>query len=118
MSNRLYVGNLPYSAVDASLVDHFSQAGTVVEAKVVNDRETGRSRGFGFVEMGSDEEAHKAIESATMRTPCVKAARLSLHLGIELYLKLENLQHTNAFKARGALNKLLTLTEEQKEKGV
>ncbi|MBL4804818.1 MAG: threonine ammonia-lyase [Alphaproteobacteria bacterium] len=64
------------------------------------------------------QEAHKAIESATMRTPCVKAARLSLHLGIELYLKLENLQHTNAFKARGALNKLLTLTEEQKEKGV
>lgn len=62
MSNRLYVGNLPYSAVDASLIDHFSQAGTVVDAKIVNDRETGRSRGFGFVEMGSAEEAQKAIE--------------------------------------------------------
>ena len=62
MSNRLYVGNLPYSAVDASLIDHFSQAGTVVDAKIINDRETGRSRGFGFVEMGSDEEAQKAIE--------------------------------------------------------
>lgn len=64
------------------------------------------------------QEAHKKIEYATMRTPCVKAARLSLHMGIELYLKLENLQHTNAFKARGALNKLLTLTEDQKKNGV
>jgi len=62
MSNRLYVGNLPFSAVDAQLVDHFSPAGTVVDAKIVNDRETGRSRGFGFVEMSSEEEAQKAIE--------------------------------------------------------
>jgi RNA recognition motif-containing protein len=62
MSNRLYVGNLPYSAADESLIDHFSQAGSVVDAKIVNDRETGRSRGFGFVEMGSSEEAQKAIE--------------------------------------------------------
>jgi len=62
MSNRLYVGNLPYSVVDSNLIDHFSQAGSVVDAKVVNDRETGRSRGFGFVEMGSAEEAQKAIE--------------------------------------------------------
>jgi len=64
------------------------------------------------------KRAHAAIEYATMRTPCVKAPRLSLHLGINLYLKLENLQHTNAFKARGALNKLLTLTEEQRKNGV
>ena len=62
--------------------------------------------------------AYDAISDATMRTPCVKAARLSLHLGIDLYLKLENLQHTNAFKARGALNKLLTLSDEQKKNGV
>lgn len=64
------------------------------------------------------QKAYKAIESATMRTPCVKAARLSLHMGIDIYLKLENLQHTNAFKARGALNKLLTLNEEQRKNGV
>ena len=64
------------------------------------------------------KKAHEAIEYATMRTPCVKAARLSLHLGIDLYLKLENLQHTNAFKARGALNKLLTLNDEQRKNGV
>lgn len=62
--------------------------------------------------------AHEAIQDAIIRTPTVKAARLSVHLGINLFLKLENLQHTNAFKARGALNKLLTLTEEQRKNGV
>ncbi|MEQ9695581.1 threonine ammonia-lyase [Shimia sp. SDUM112013] len=61
---------------------------------------------------------YDAIRDATIRTPMVKATRLSLHLGIELYLKLENLQHTNAFKARGALAKLLTLSDDEKENGV
>ncbi len=64
------------------------------------------------------QKAHEAIKSATLRTPTVKASRLSVHLGIPLYLKLENLQHTNAFKGRGALNKLLTLSDDQKKKGV
>ena len=63
-------------------------------------------------------QTYAAIKPATMRTPTVHAARLSLHLGIDLYLKLENLQHTNAFKARGALAKLLTLTDEQRRAGV
>ena len=63
-------------------------------------------------------KTYEAIKSATMRTPTVHAARLSLHLGIDLYLKLENLQHTNAFKARGALAKLLTLTDAQRKAGV
>lgn len=62
--------------------------------------------------------AHEAIKDSTIRTPTVRAARLSVHLGLDLYMKLENLQHTNAFKGRGALNKLLTLTDEQKNKGV
>ena len=62
--------------------------------------------------------AHEKIKDATLRTPTVKAARLSVKLGFDIYLKLENLQHTNAFKGRGALNKLLRLTDEQKEKGV
>jgi len=62
--------------------------------------------------------AREAIKDATLHTPLVRAARLSVHLGIDLYLKLENLQHTNAFKARGALNKLLTLTEAQRKAGV
>lgn len=63
-------------------------------------------------------KAREAIGDAVIRTPTVRATRLSLHLGIDLYLKLENLQHTSAFKARGALNKLLTLTQEQRKKGV
>ncbi|MGH1456591.1 MAG: threonine ammonia-lyase [Alphaproteobacteria bacterium] len=63
-------------------------------------------------------KAREAIQDAVIRTPTIKATRLSIHLGIDLYLKLENLQHTSAFKARGALNKLLTLTEEQRKKGV
>lgn len=63
-------------------------------------------------------KTYEAIKPATMRTPTVHAARLSLHLGIDLYLKLENLQHTNAFKARGALAKLLTLTDAQRGAGV
>ncbi|MEM8804395.1 MAG: pyridoxal-phosphate dependent enzyme, partial [Pseudomonadota bacterium] len=64
------------------------------------------------------EAAHHAIADATLRTPTVMAHRLSSILGVELYLKLENLQHTNAFKARGALNKLLSLTPEERACGV
>jgi len=64
------------------------------------------------------QKTYAAIKPATMRTPTVHAARLSLMLGFDLYLKLENLQHTNAFKARGALAKLLTLTEAEKQAGV
>ncbi len=64
------------------------------------------------------KETYAAIAPATMRTPTVHAARLSLQLGFDLYLKLENLQHTNAFKARGALAKLLTLSEEERKAGV
>jgi len=64
------------------------------------------------------KNAQEKIKDATIRTPIVRAARLSVHLGIDLYLKLENLQYTNAFKARGALNKLLTLSDEQRKNGV
>ncbi len=62
MNNRLYVGNLAYSVRDESLLEHFSQYGTVNSAKVMMERDTGRSKGFGFVEMGSDAEAQKAID--------------------------------------------------------
>ncbi|MBG78337.1 MAG: threonine ammonia-lyase [Alphaproteobacteria bacterium] len=64
------------------------------------------------------QKAYELIKSNTIRTPTVKAARLSAHLGIDLYMKLENIQYTNAFKARGALNKLLTLNEEERKNGV
>jgi RNA recognition motif-containing protein len=61
VGNKLYVGNLAYSVRDDSLLQAFSQFGTVSSAKVMMDRETGRSKGFGFVEMGSDAEAQSAI---------------------------------------------------------
>ncbi|MFG0245845.1 MAG: RNA recognition motif domain-containing protein [Phycisphaerales bacterium JB052] len=59
---NLYVGNLPYSMNDQELNDLFSEVGEVQSARVMNDRETGRSRGFGFVEMKNEEEGHAAIE--------------------------------------------------------
>ncbi|TSC83311.1 MAG: RNA-binding protein [Parcubacteria group bacterium Gr01-1014_19] len=62
MAKKLYVGNLPYSANDESLKETFSAAGSVESANVIMDRMTGRSRGFGFVEMSTDEDAQKAIE--------------------------------------------------------
>ncbi|MBE0548129.1 MAG: RNA-binding protein, partial [Rubrivivax sp.] len=61
MGNKLYVGNLAYSVRDDSLQQAFGQFGTVTSAKVMMDRETGRSKGFGFVEMGSDAEAQAAV---------------------------------------------------------
>jgi RNA recognition motif-containing protein len=61
MSRKLYVGNLPFTTDETQLQDLFAQAGTVDTVSVVRDRETGRARGFAFVEMGSDEEAQKAI---------------------------------------------------------
>jgi len=61
MGNKLYVGNLAYSVRDESLQESFSQFGSVTSAKVMMDRETGRSKGFGFVEMASDAEAQAAI---------------------------------------------------------
>ena len=62
MATKLYVGNLDYSTTDEQLGEIFAQAGTVVSAKVITDRYSGRSKGFGFVEMGSEKEAKKAIE--------------------------------------------------------
>ena len=63
MGNKLYVGNLPYSFRDDDLLQAFSQHGTVTSAKVMMERDTGRSKGFGFVEMGSDAEAQTAINA-------------------------------------------------------
>jgi cold-inducible RNA-binding protein len=62
MATKLYVGNLPFQTTSDDLRDHFAQAGNVESAQVVEDRMTGRSRGFGFVEMTSPEEAAAAIE--------------------------------------------------------
>jgi len=62
MAKKLYVGGLSYDTTENGLREHFSQAGTVESAAVITDKMTGRSKGFGFVEMSSDEEAEAAIE--------------------------------------------------------
>ena len=62
MGNKIYVGNLPFSATNDSLNEMFSKFGTVTSAKIVMDRDTNRSKGFGFVEMSSDSEAASAID--------------------------------------------------------
>jgi RNA recognition motif-containing protein len=62
MSTKLFVGSLPYSTNDEELAEAFKSVGTVVSAKVIFDRDTQRSKGFGFVEMSSDEEAQSAVK--------------------------------------------------------
>jgi len=61
MGKRLFVGNLPFSATDESLMQMFQQAGQVESARIITDRDTGRNKGFGFVEMSTDQEAADAI---------------------------------------------------------
>ena len=63
MNNKLFVGSLPFRLSEQELADHFAQAGQVLSAKIILDRATGRSKGFGFVEMSTPEEAEKAISS-------------------------------------------------------
>jgi len=62
MAKKLYVGSLPYNTTEDALKDAFSQAGTVESATIIIDKMSGRSKGFGFVEMSTDDEAEKAIE--------------------------------------------------------
>jgi RNA recognition motif-containing protein len=62
MGNKLYVGNIPFSATNESLTDAFSECGTVQSARIIMDRDSGRSKGFGFVEMSTVQEAQASIE--------------------------------------------------------
>jgi RNA recognition motif-containing protein len=68
MNKKLYVGNLPYTFDDQTLQSEFSQFGQVESARVITDRETGRSKGFGFVEMSSEDEANSAIDKMNGQT--------------------------------------------------
>jgi len=68
MAKKLYVGSLSFDTTDAKLRELFEQAGTVESATIITDRGTGRSKGFGFVEMSTDEEAKKAIETLNGQT--------------------------------------------------
>ena len=62
MGRKLYVGNLPFSVTEQDLSDKFAAYGTVKSVKLITDRDTGRTRGFGFIEMASDADAHAAID--------------------------------------------------------
>lgn len=80
MGNKLYVGGISYGTTEAGLKQEFERAGEVKSAKIITDRDTGRSKGFGFVEMGTDEEAQEAIlnfngQSLDGRTLTVNEAR-------------------------------------------
>ena len=77
MGRRLYVGNLSYNTTELELRDIFAEIGTVADAKVVTDRETGRPRGFAFVEMSSDQEAKQAIEQLNGREVGGRAINVS-----------------------------------------
>lgn len=61
MTNKLFIGSLDYSTTDSQLEEHFAQAGKVLSAKVIMDRETGQGKGFGFIEMSTEEEAKTAM---------------------------------------------------------
>jgi RNA recognition motif-containing protein len=61
MGKKLYIGNLPFSATEDELTKSFAEFGTVASVKIITDRDTGRSKGFAFVEMGTDEEANEAM---------------------------------------------------------
>lgn len=63
MGKKLYVGNISFNATEETLTEYFSGAGTVDSVRIITDRDTGRSKGFGFIEMSSDDEAASAIES-------------------------------------------------------
>ncbi len=63
MGSKLYVGNLPFSITEQALKDLFAAHGSVASARIITDRDTGRSKGFGFVEMGSDDEAQASIDT-------------------------------------------------------
>ena len=84
MGKKLYVGNLAYSMDDAALEQLFAPHGTVQSAQVIMDRDTGRSKGFGFVEMGSDQEAQAAIAAKATTDSSLDVIRGSSLIGFRL----------------------------------
>lgn len=78
MNNKLYVSNLPFSLNDSGLGQLFNEIGSVVSAKIITDRDTGRSKGFGFVEMSNDDEAEQAIAKVNGKEINGRAIRVAL----------------------------------------
>lgn len=78
MNNKLYVGQLSFSVSSEQLGDFFASAGEVISSRVITDRDSGRSKGFGFVEMSSDEEAQKAISELNGKELLGRAINVSI----------------------------------------
>ncbi len=78
MQNKLYVGNLPFSATESSMREFFAAAGTITSATVIVDRETNRSKGFGFVEMSTEAEATNAVNNFNGKELDGRALKVSL----------------------------------------
>lgn len=78
MNNKLFIGSIAWQTTEDALKDFFSQAGSVVSATIITDRMSGRSKGFGFVEMSNDEEAQKAIEMLNNKELDGRAIRISI----------------------------------------
>jgi RNA recognition motif-containing protein len=89
MGNKLYVGGLPYSVTEGQLQDIFAAHGTVESAKVIADKFTGQSRGFGFVEMGSGGEAQKAIQALNFEGEPSRSTRPSRWKGAMVAVEIE-----------------------------
>lgn len=77
MGKKLYIGNLPFSATEQDLSQSFAECGTVESVKIITDRDTGRSKGFAFVEMSSEDEANKVIDSFNGATMDGRAMNIS-----------------------------------------
>ena len=93
MGNKLYVGNLPYSVRDGDLEQAFGQFGAVTSAKVMMERDTGRSKGFGFVEMGSDAEAQAAQQPIEIEFPVAHAGRVRVAQEVVTAIDVEGAAH-------------------------
>ena len=78
MNSKLYVGNLPFKTTEEDLTELFSGHGQVVSSKIITDRDTGRSKGFAFVEMGSEDEAHTAIENLDGKDFMTRALKVNI----------------------------------------
>ena len=101
MENRLYVGNLPYSATEDELRSLFEQAGTVVSVVVIKDRDSGRSKGFAFVEMSTGQEALQAVQLLSGQAMGGRELRVSLARSREESPRRDYGRDRNAFGLGG-----------------
>ncbi len=110
MSNKLYVGSLPYATTEADLTELFGQVGTVQSAKIIMNPETGQSKGFGFVEMASEDEANAAIviNEAELSDPNILVESINNLLKNDK-LKSELSKNINKFAIKNGADNIVTV---------